>query len=67
MEALGFGVESVCWSIGSAVYIYMALLETEFVGAIEEFAAQWQRSLGDDDDGNEHGDWEDVRVLERVC
>lgn len=45
----------------------MALLETEFVGAIEEFAAQWQKSLGDDDDGNEHGDWEDARVLERVC
>ena len=44
----------------------MALRETQFAGAIEEFAAQWQKSLGDSD-GQEHGDWEDVRVLERVC
>jgi hypothetical protein len=46
--------------------IYMALLETQFVGAIEEFAAQWQKSLGGGDE-HEHGDWEDVKVLERVC
>jgi len=45
----------------------MALLETDFAGAIEEFAAQWQKSFGENDHGHDHGDWEDVRVLERVC
>ena len=44
----------------------MALLETEFAGAIEEFAAQWQKSFGENDN-YDHGDWEDVRVFERVC
>jgi hypothetical protein len=41
----------------------MALLETEFAGAIEQFASRSQKSFGE----HEHGDWEDVRVLERVC
>jgi hypothetical protein len=45
----------------------MALPETDFADAIEHFAAQWQNSLGENDDGPDHGDWEDVRVLERVC
>ena len=45
----------------------MALLETEFTSAIEEFAAQWQKSLGENDDGHDYSDWEDVRLLERVC
>ena len=40
----------------------MALLETEFEGAIEALAAQWQKSC----DEHERSDWEDVRVLERV-
>jgi hypothetical protein len=54
---------TVYWeSIEIAFYICMALLETEFVGAIEEFAAQWQKSC----DEHERSDWEDVRVLERV-
>ena len=44
----------------------MALLETEFTGAIEDFATQWQKSFGEGDE-HDHGDWEDVRVLERVC
>lgn len=44
----------------------MALLETEFAGAIEEFAVQWQKSYGECD-GHEHGCWEDVEVIERVC
>jgi len=44
----------------------MALLEVEFVGAIGEFAAQWQKAFGETP-GDEHGHWEDVRVMERVC
>lgn len=44
----------------------MSLLETEFAGAIEEFATQWQKYL-DESDERDHGVWEDVRVLERVC
>jgi hypothetical protein len=44
----------------------MALVETQFVGAIEEFAAQWQKSTVESEE-HDHGDWEDVRVFERVC
>ena len=44
----------------------MALLETDFTGAIEELSAQCQKSFTDGD-VHTHGDWEDVRVLERVC
>lgn len=46
--------------------IYMALLETQFVGAIEDLATQWQKSFGEGDD-HYHGGWDDVKVLERVC
>lgn len=46
----------------------MALPETEFAGAIEELSAQWQRSFTEKyGDVHTHCDWEDVRVLERVC
>ena len=48
---------------GACFYICMALLETDFAGATEAFAAQWQKYC----DENERRDWEDVRVLERVC
>lgn len=43
----------------------MALLETEFGDAIEGFASHWQKAF---DENAEHGngDWDDVRVLERV-
>jgi len=44
----------------------MALVEAEFVVAIEDFATQWQRILGESD-RHDHSDWDDVRVLERVC
>jgi hypothetical protein len=40
----------------------MSFPETDFAGSIEEFAAQWQKSLGEND-GHDHGD---VKVLERV-
>ena len=54
----------VYWEgIELAFYICMALLETDFAGATEAFAAQWQKYC----DENERRDWEDVRVLERVC
>lgn len=64
------GIINYIWSTGIDVSllasVYMALLETDFAGAIEEFAVQWQKSLGDGD-AHMHGDWEDVRVLKRVC
>lgn len=44
----------------------MALLETGFTKAIEEFASTWQNSSNDTDKLGD-GEWDDVRVLERVC
>ena len=44
----------------------MALRETEFVSAIEGLSAQWQKAFTGGDGVHTHGDWEDVRVLERV-
>lgn len=45
----------------------MALLETDFMLAIEDFASKWQSSSNDDIDELGNGEWDDVRVLERVC
>lgn len=67
-----FGIGSIefIWSTGIVaacfISIYMALPETEFVDAIEELSAQWQRSFTEGGDVHTHGDWENVRVLERV-
>lgn len=44
----------------------MALLQTEFIKAIEDFASKWQESL-DVRARHEDGDWEHVRVVEMVC
>jgi hypothetical protein len=44
----------------------MALLEKEFTTAIEAFASNWQMSFNGVG-RYDKGDWEDVRVLERVC
>lgn len=44
----------------------MALHETAFANAIEDFAAKWQDSFNEGD-RRENADWDDVRVLERVC
>ncbi|GAB7335169.1 hypothetical protein MBLNU13_g07000t2 [Cladosporium sp. NU13] len=43
----------------------MALREAEFVSAIDELSAQWQKAFTGVDGLHTHGDWEDVRVLER--
>lgn len=71
-----FGIGSIefIWSTGidvacllaCCISIYMALPETEFVGAIEKLSAQWQRSFTEGGDVHTLGDWENVRVLERV-
>jgi hypothetical protein len=44
----------------------MALLEREFTTATEAFASIWQNTFNNVDK-NDNGDWDDVRVLERVC
>jgi hypothetical protein len=44
----------------------MALLEKEFTTAIEAFASDWQNTLNNVDK-HDNGNWDDVKVLERVC
>jgi hypothetical protein len=44
----------------------MALLEKDFTVAIEAFGSKWQNTFNNVDKDN-NGDWDDVRVLERVC
>jgi hypothetical protein len=44
----------------------MALHEKEFAVAIEAFALNWQNTFNNSDK-DDNGDWDDVRVLERVC
>ena len=48
----------------------MALLEVDFAKGIEGFvSAWWVSSIGVDKysgDGGRHGDWDDVRVAEKV-
>lgn len=52
--------------IHSRIDTAMALLETDFEKAIKDFASNWQSSLEHvGKSGN--GEWDDVRVLERVC